>query len=161
MQFFQSSQVDLFAKDPVTKAASLDPRGPKFDLLEYPHAEKESYHFIEAIMLQFAPDYSAPSQNVRQSGRDSVFVFSLRGARCYIRIISIDPEVEKRPRREKQQFLLLARDYSKGLVSHHLLLVRFRGGIAVRETVLELIIPARRLDAPEELQPQKRRVVLA
>jgi len=40
-------------------------------------------------------------------------------------------------------------------------MVRFQGKIAVRETVLELLIPAHRLDALEELQPQKRRVVLA
>jgi hypothetical protein len=117
-------------------------------------------------MLQFTPDYSTPngrtpSRNLRQSGRFQFFVFSLGGARCYIKIISVDPEVDKHPRREKQQFLLLARDYSNDLVFHHLLLVRFEGGIAVRGTVLQLIIPARRLEVREEFQPQKRRVVLA
>jgi hypothetical protein len=161
VQFFGSSQLDLFPKDPVAKAAWLDPRGPEFDLLEYPHAEKDSYLFIEAIMLQFIPDYSTPSHHVPQSGQYSVFIFSLRGSRCGIRIISVDPEVNKHPRREKQQFLLLARDYSKGLVFHHLLLVHFRGGVAVRGTVLELVIPERHLEALEELHPQKRRIVLA
>jgi hypothetical protein len=161
VQFFESSQADLFVKDPVTNAALLDLRGPKFDPLEYRHSEKDSYLFIEAVMFQFIPDYSTPLDNVRQSGQYSVFVFSLRGARCGIKIISLDPELERQPRREKQQFILLARDYGKGLVYHHLLMVSFQGKIAVRETVLELIIPAHRLDALEELQPQKRRVVLA
>src|SRR5207248_1668710 len=97
--------------------ALLDPRVPKFDLLEYPHAENDSYVFIEAITLQFTPDYSTPLQDVRQNGKYSVFVFSLRGTRCAIRVISIDPEVDKHPSREKRQFLLLARDYREGLVS--------------------------------------------
>jgi hypothetical protein len=163
VQFFGSSQVDLFSKDPVTKAALLNPRGPEFNLLEYPHAENDSYLFIEAITLQFTPDYSTPLQNenVRQSGKYSVFAFSLHGTRCAIRIISVDPEVGKHPSQEKKQFLLLARDYREGLVFHHLLLVRFEWEIAVRGTVLELIIPAHCLEALEELQPQKRRVVLA
>jgi hypothetical protein len=161
VQLFGSSQADLFAKDPVTKAASLDPQGPKFHLLDYSHAEKDSYLFIEAITLQFIPDFSRPLDNVRQSGQYSFFVFSLRGTRCYFKIISLDPELDEYPRQEKQQFLLLARDYSEGLVAHHLLLVNLQGKIAERVTVLTLLIPERGLDALEELQPQKRRVVLA
>jgi hypothetical protein len=159
--FFKSSHLNFFPNDPVTKTALLDPRGHEFNLLDYRQAKEDSYLFIEAIMLQFTPDYSTPVSHVRQSGRYSRFIFSLRVALCYIRIISIDPELWNQTRREKQHFLLLARDYTKGFVYHHLLLVRFRGGVAVRRTVVELIIPEHRLDALEELNPQKRRVVLA
>lgn len=161
VQFFTTSQLEVFCKDPVPKAARLDPQGPEFDLLTYPGAERDSYLFIEAIMLQFAPDYTTPSHRGRRSGEDSMFRFLLQGVLCYIRIRGSDHEVDNHVTREKQHFLLLARDYSQGLVFHHLLMMHFRGGIALRGTVLELVIPVRHLEVLEELQPQKRRVVLA
>ena len=163
VQIFGTFHVDRFSKDPVTTAASLDPGGSDFNLPEYPQAEKDSYLFIEAIMLQFTPDFSTPLKSVCQSGEFSFFVFSLRGARCFIKIMSVDSEVNKGPGREKSQFLLLARDHSEdsSFVFHYLLLVSFRKGLAERRTVLDLIIPANRLDVLDEFKPQKRRVVMA
>src|SRR2546421_6802335 len=69
VQFFKSSHLNFFPNDPVTKTASLDPRGHEFNLLDYRQAKEDSYLFIEAIMLQFTPDYSTPVSHVRQSGR--------------------------------------------------------------------------------------------
>ena len=114
-------------------------------------------------MLQFTPDFSTPIKSVYQSGEYSFLVFLLRGARCFIKIMSVDSEVEKGPGREKREFLLLARDYGNdsSYVFHYLLLISFRGELAERRTVLDLIIPANRLEVLDEFKPQKRRVVLA
>ena len=76
VQFFKSSHLNFFPNDPVTKTASLDPRGHEFNLLDYRQAKEDSYLFIEAIMLQFTPDYSTPVSHGRQSGRYSRFIFS-------------------------------------------------------------------------------------
>ena len=162
-QLFETCHVDRLPKDPVARAASLDPEGPNFDLLAHPQAEEAGYLFIEAIMLQFKPDFSKPIGNIYQSGQHLIFAFSLRGVSCGIRIIGVDPLVHEERRGERSQFLLLARDYHEdsGLVFHYLLLMDIKEGIALRKTVLELLIPVRRLDVLDDFRLQKTRVVMA
>lgn len=74
--------------------------------------------------------------------------------------MSLDPETILPPK-EKQRFLLLARDRRSGLVIHHLMLLEQRAVVAERKTVLELLVPENGLEALEELQPRKQRVILA
>jgi hypothetical protein len=163
VQFFQTPHVEHFPNDPIATISGLEIGGPGFDLRQYPEAEENSYLFIEAIMLRFAPDFSRPTTDVRNQSQQSIFRFLLRGVCCFIIIMSMDAELDKPPSREKKHFLLLARDYNKeeGLVYHHLLLVHVLGEAVVRGTVLVLIIPVDRLDLLKEFQPQKRRLVLA
>lgn len=74
--------------------------------------------------------------------------------------MSKDAELKTSTEQIKQQFLLLARDRSEGLVHHHLLLLRSQNPATVRGTVLELLVPENNLEVLEELEPRKRRVVL-
>jgi len=157
---FMTPHLDLYKRDPVAKAALQKSEGFEFDLSKYPDAEKDGYLFIEAIMLRFSPDYRQPHDYVPQSGQYATFTCFLGSVRCALRIMSVDSELSEYRGLEKQDFILLARDYTKGLVFHYLLLVNFDGDVARRETVLELIVPASRLDILQECDPIKRRVVL-
>jgi hypothetical protein len=163
VQFFKTSYVEHFRNDPIARVSGQECCNPNFDFLQYPDAEKNSYVFVEAIMLQFTPDYSRPTNDVYSQTQQSFFVFWLRGVPCFIAIMSMDAEVGKPPRQEEKDFLLLARDYNEkeGLVFHHLLMVRVLGESAIRETQLDLIIPVESLGVLEECQPQKRRLVMA
>ena len=136
---------------------------PDFDLFQYPKAEQDNYLFLEAIMLKFTPDFSRPTRDVYNVIEQSAFVFLVRGAVCYLTIMSMDGEVDQPPDPERKQFILLARDYSKkqGFIFHHLLMVHVSGEIAVRGTVLDLVVPVDRLDVLVDFQPQKRRLVMA
>jgi hypothetical protein len=163
VQFFMSTHVNTFLNDPITRSSGLDIGGVGFDLLQYPKAEQDNYLFIEAIMLKFTPDFSRPLRDDYNQREESAFIFSIRGAVCYLTIMSMDAEVDQPPDPEGKQFILLARDYSEkqNLVFHHLLMVHVLGEIAVRRTVLDLVVPVSRLDVLKDFQPQKRRLVMA
>jgi len=77
--------------------------------------------------------------------------------------MSMDTEVDQPQDSERKQFILLARDYSdrQGLVFHHLLMVHVLGGVVVRGTVLDLVVPVDRLDVLKDFQPQKRSLIMA
>lgn len=150
-----------FKDDPVTKAARFHPQDADFNIDRYPKAETDGYLFVEAIVLQFTPDYSMPMTGVRDRARDRNFVFPINGAPCRILIISTDLEIDKPTRQHKQDFLLLARDRSGGWVYHHLVQLKVQGDVAVRVTKLSLLIPEDQLAVIQELEPRKRRLVLA
>ena len=157
---FMSQHREIYKRDPVAKAAVRGPEGLEFDSSKYPNAEKDGYLFIEAIMLRLSPDYSRPLEYLPQSGQYAMFVFALGGVRCYLRIMSVDAELDGHGDFEKQDFILLARDHTDGLIFHSLLLVSLDGDVARRRTVLELIVPVSRLSVLQECEPVKRRVVL-
>lgn len=150
-----------FHGDPVTKTAKFNSQDPEFNIRQYPRAEKDGYLFVEAIVFQFIPDYGRPVFKVRERGRDEIFAISLRGTACRIKIMSTDREVNKPAEQMEQQFLLLARDRGGGWMYHYLLLLDFEENVAVRRTVLELLVPEDDLEVLEELEPRKRRVVLS
>ena len=147
--------------DPVSIAETYELQSPEFDLSQYPRAEDNGYLFVEAIVLHFIPDYSHPLYNNSQRGQFEVFVFSIGGTRCGIKIVCTDREIKGSARDTEQQFLLLARDPSDNWVNYYLLLVYPRGNIVERGTVIQLIVPENHLAVLHHLKPQKRRVVLA
>ena len=153
-----------FLNDPVTTLALSVPQPPSFDISQYPHAETSGYLFISAIVFHFRPDWSQPAYRKRQHGEFELFIVSLRGTRCGIRIISTDREITDRDitdAQTEQQFMLLARDRSGGLVFHYLLLVHAEETLTVRGTALQLLIPEDRLEVLEDLRPRRQCMVLA
>ena len=150
----------IFKNDPITRAAQCVPQEPQFEIGRYPSACGEVHLFMEVILLHFALDFSRPIYGVRKSGLYEIFRFDVGDIRCVIKIISTDLEID-RPARSRQQFILLARDRHNGLIYHHLLLVHMQGNVAVRGTVLVLIVPQGHLGVLDKLEPKKRRIVLA
>ena len=150
-----------FCRDPVSIAETCESRFPDFDLSHYPKAEDNGYLFMEAIVLQFIPDYSHPQYNISRYGESQLFVTSIGGTSCAIKIISTDPEISSPASHTEKKFLLLARDRSRGFVLHHLMLVHPRGDLVERGTVIQLWVQENRLAVLEHLKPQKQRVVLA
>lgn len=148
-----------FRNDPVTRAEQINIYDEPFDISQYPYAEDLAYLFIEAVIFDFIPDYSKPRYRVHQHGVHEIFDFSVQGTQCLIRVISTDREITGT--HKSQTFLLLARDRKNSWVSHHLLLVHFERCIAIRGTVLELLVPEDRLDVIGEFKPRKQRVVLS
>jgi hypothetical protein len=163
LELFHTQHSNSFPNDPIAKAASLEPADPPLHLPNYIDAQEQSYLFIEAIVLEFAPDYSSSTTKVQLSGQDALFLFNLRGVNCVLRIMSVDTEVYPQPShtREKKRFLLLARDLTSGYVVLYLLMIVTSNGISVRKTVVEIMVPQDHLEVLEEFQPSKRRIVLA
>jgi len=151
-----------FQNDPVTKSAQFTSTDPEFDIRVYPKdvPQKAGYLFVEAIAFQFIPDYSRPIYKTRERGKYELFVMSIRGTSCRIKIMSTDIELDPPTQQIKRQFLLLARDRREGLVYHYLLLLHSQEHAAARGTVLELLVPEDKLEVLKELEPRKRRVVL-
>ena len=150
-----------FCREPVSIAETCELRSPDFDLSQYTRAEDNGYLFVEAIVLQFIPDYSHPLTGTADSGY-KYFVFSIGDARCLITTLSNDREMRGTVRHGEQQFLLLARDDSGGdFVLYFLLLVHPRGNLVERGTVINLLVPKNYLEVLEHLKPQKQRMVLA
>jgi hypothetical protein len=151
-----------FRNDPINTVARSGLKAPEFDISQYPRAEDDGYLFVEAIVFQFIPEWSHPVYRKRRHGEFELFLFDVRGTRCALSIISTDREIRAESAVQTQQrFILLARDRSKGLVFHHLLLVHDKEGVAVRGTALQLLVPEDHLEILEDLHPQKQYIVLA
>ena len=154
-----------FCRDPVSIAETCESPSPGFDLSQYPRAEDHGYLFVEAIVLQFIPDYSHPkpkhSMDTYREGE--FFIFSIGDTTCLIRTQRSDREMRASMRHGEQQFLLLAREPGGGgnWVFYYLLRVHPRGNLVERGTVIQLIVPKNRLEVLEHLKPQKQRMVLA
>jgi hypothetical protein len=116
--------------------------------------------FIEAIMLQFTPDYRHHRAMSKRAAFSVCFLITW-GALPYIRIISVDPEVVK-PSKARETAIPppSTRLQRRFCFPSSVAGVFSRGGVVVWGALLELIIPARRLDALEELLPKKRRAAL-
>ena len=149
-----------FHSDPVSIAETYKLQFPELDLSQYPGAEDNGYLFVEAIVLQFVPDYSHPRNDIKEFVKDESFSFSIGDRRCWIRIASLDPEISGSVRHTEQQFLFLARDRSEKWVYHHLLLVHPRGNLVERGTVITLVVAEDQLEVLHHLKLQKRSVVL-
>ena len=150
-----------FHRDPISIAETCELRSPKFDVSQYPGAEGNGYLFVEAIVLHSIPALGHPQYNIRKQGDLEPFIFPIGDMRCYINIISTYPEMIGSVKRTEQQFLLLARDRTPGLVYHHLLLVHPRGDVVERGTVIELMVPEDHLEVLDHLKPQKQRIALS
>ena len=150
-----------FCHDLVSIAETSDSRSLEFDVNQYPRAEDNGYLFVDAIVFYFIPDYSHPRYNISRHGEFELFIFSIGDTRCGIKIMSIDSDIKGSVRHTEQQSLLLARDRSRSLVYHHLLLVHRRGNRAERGTVIQLLVPENHLEVLNHLKPQKRRIVLS
>lgn len=149
----------------LTNAAGSISTDAEFDVSHYPEDRIKGYLFVEAIAFKFSPDYSHPLFKKKRQGDFEIFLFLMRGVVCELRLMSTDGEIDGSARQEGQpMYLLLARDRGKGVVSHsvyhYLLLVYVTDGLAVRGTVMILLIPEDHLELIEDLQPQKRRIVL-
>ncbi|MCJ1315639.1 hypothetical protein MMC15_000959 [Xylographa vitiligo] len=136
-----------------------------FDVSCYLNDRIGGYLFVEAIALDFCPDYRHPLLKKKRQGEFEFFLFRMRGVVCELRLMSTDGEIDGSTRREGQpMYLLLARDRGEGMISksvyHYLLLVYVKDGLAVRGTVMILLIPEDHLELIESLRPQKRRIVL-
>ena len=92
---------------------------------------------------------------------------------CLIRIFSTDRYIPGKwtgkhwfidsTKQEEGAFILLARDHIEGFILHQLMLINMQksSGLAERATILELLVPLDKLEILEELNPRKRRIVLA
>ena len=149
-----------FRSDPVSIAETSELRSSEFDVIQYPRAEDKGDLFVEAIVLHFIPDYSYPYYNISELGEFELFITSIGGTTCSIKVMSTDREINGSVRRTEQQFLLLARDRRHNSVYHYLLLVHPRGNLVERGTVIQLIVPENHLEILDHLKPQKQRVVL-
>ncbi len=150
-----------FRSDPVSIAETSELRSSEFDVSQYPRAEDNGYLFMEAIVLNFIPDYSHPQYNISRLGEFELFRTSIGGTTCGISVMSTNCEINGSVRRTEQQFLLLARDRSHNLVYHYLLLVHPRGNLVERGAVIQLLVPENHLEVLDHLKPQKQRVVLS
>ena len=121
---------------------------------------------MEAIAFDSSPDYSRPLLKQKRQGVFEIFLFSMRGVICELRLMSTDGEIDGSTRQKGQPiYLLLARDRDNGVVVshsvyHYLLLVYVIDGLAVRGTVMILLIPEHHLELIKDLKLQKRRIVL-
>jgi hypothetical protein len=159
-ELFATSHFELYNNDCLAKAASSETIGPAFDLGRHRTAEMDGYLFVEAVMLRFSPDYGRPLEYKPKQGSYAMFFFSLGGVNCLLRIMSTDPEIGNHDGASKQDFILLARDCTQDLMVHYMLLVDIQENVAVRKTVLELIVPSG-VDLLRKCRPVKRRIVLA
>ena len=151
--------------DALTKAARSVSTDPAFIISRYAENRINGYLFVEAIAVEFSPDYSRPWLRKKRQGEFEIFLFLMRGILCELRLMSTDGEIDGSTRQEGQpMYLLLARDRGKGLFSpsvyHYLLLVYVKDGLAMRGTVMILLIPEDHLELIEDLQPRRRRIVL-
>lgn len=161
--FKASSQLAEFPDDPITKIAKADSESStRFSLELHPLAERDSYLFMDVVVLQFAPDYTIPWREcIKQHGTWGYFFYWIGLTNCLIKIISTDLELVESRSSGQQTFLLLARDVHDGLVYHHLLQVVTNGNVVQRKTVLDLIIPEDSLRVLWHLRPRKTSLVLA
>jgi hypothetical protein len=152
-------------EDALANAEKLTCIDEELDMTQYSEERLKGYIFVEAIALNFQPDYSHPCLNRKPQGEFQIFLFLMRNVVCELRVMDTDAEINgSAPRDGEPTYLLLARDRGKGVVGqsmfHYLLLVYVKDGLAVRGTVMILIIPEERLELLADLKPQKRRVVL-
>lgn len=160
-----STFATLLRDDAFINAANSVSTDAEFDISRYPLSEANGYLFVEALGFDFKPDYNTPLLKKKRQGEHEYFLFLIRGVSCVLRLISTDEEIDGSAQRVGQpMYLLLARDRGEGIFSHliyhNILLVFVKDGLAVRGTVMTLMIPEDRLDLLEDLKPQKRRVVL-
>ena len=148
----------VFRNDPVAKAAKLASANGVFDEKLCSQGFRQDYLFIEAIVFHFTADYSVVYP---VDGEDGYFIHFIGEAKCLIRISRIDSEIQNA--QQQQDFLLLGRDKGNGYIYHHLLLLKYKQdtAVATRGTVIALLVPENKLEVLEELEPRKRRVVLA
>lgn len=155
-------EAEPFSNDNALERAAVSvPTDAHFDIRLYPQAQDDGYLFMEAIALDFQPDYSNPIHRKKGQGKFEIFMFLMRGVRCGLQIMSTDSEIDGTTKKSGQPiYLLLARDHGGGLVHHYLLLVYIENGLAVRGTVMMLLIPEDHLGILDNLKPRKRRVIL-
>ncbi|KAK4034348.1 heterokaryon incompatibility protein-domain-containing protein [Parachaetomium inaequale] len=161
---FRSSHPNTSPTDPILAASKAKPAARAvFNPAGHQQTELDHHLYIEAVVLRFSPDYSQPWGEHRPCiGTYGFFTFWLRQTRCFIKIMSTDEEVYVGLGREKQKYVLLAREWNDGFVYHHLLqLGPERDHVATRRTVLALIVPDESLGVLQGLNPTKEWVVLA
>ena len=126
-------------------------------------AERDRYLFMDAVVFNFAPDFSKPLRWTKSAGQEAVFSFILKGVQCVIGIMSLDREIMHRPKNAVRPFVLIARDHSRGMIIHHLLRVASLGedGIYERLATIQLGVPLDQLEVLEELRLERRRLILA
>ena len=172
-QLFQSISTNNNGRDncsimtrdePIHRAAACIPRGTDFDLDLCPEAETRGYLFIDAVCLQFAPQFDQHTGRLGVSGQYVEFVSEIRGTQCSLMIQSTDLEVFRQVWRPAERtFIVMARHRTQSsTIVHHLLLVEDQRytNVMQRGTVLELRIPVDSLHVLEECKPQRQRIVL-
>ena len=159
------SVFDLQQADGSTSTEQLTCIDEDFNIRQYPEETLNSLLFIEAITLDLHPDYRYPYLKREPRGEFQVFLFLMRNIICELRLIDTDAEINRSDSQEGEpMYLLLARDKGTGLVGqamfYYLLLVYVKDGLAVRGTVMILVIPEEHPELLQDFKPRKRRVVL-
>jgi hypothetical protein len=156
---------DLQQADGSTSTEQLTCIDEEFNISQYSEETLNSILFIEAITLDLHPDYRHPCLKQEPRGEFQIFLFLMRNVVCELRLIDTDAEISRsNPREGEPMYLLLARDKGRGVVGqamfYYILLVYVKDGLAVRGTVMMLVIPEEHLELLQDLKPRKRRVVL-
>ena len=143
--------------DPVTEAAKIEPESVVFNSELRMLGFSQSHIFIEAIFFHFSAKYTVVHQII---GEEVLFAQMIGGVRCLIRIMRTDAEWQSA--QSEQDFVLLGRDKGSGYIWHHLLLLKYPQNttVAIRGTVIALLVPVGKLKILEEMQPRKQQIVL-
>lgn len=113
VRFCHTTHVNTFSNDPITKLSELEIGGLDFNLFHFAEAEQDNYLFLEVIMLKFTPDFSRSTRDVYNVQEQAAFIFSVRGAVCFLTIMSMDGEIEEPLDRRRKQFILLTRTIAR------------------------------------------------
>lgn len=152
----------LSDNDPVHQAAhhALDHYTPSPEQISA--GERDGVLVMDAVCLEFTPDFSNPRKHLLEVGQFELFDIVVGEVPCIIHIISVDSETTK-PRTGVETVVLISRDSTGNLISHHLLMLNYEQGsdVAVRATTFELLVPYDGLHALQELRPRRRRILMA
>ena len=146
--------------DAIARACYQEPEGRCFELDKFPQAAADSYLFIEAITLQFDPNFLCSEVG---KTRYAVLKFSdidLPSHQCRLWTFGGD-STQPACNGRKHEFILLARNLGKAKMSHYFLVVHMNGEIAERATVAFLELPIDYSEVLEAFQPKKKRIVMA
>ena len=134
-----------------------------FNLPAYEDAEDYRALFLEALTVQFQPDWSKPRHERPVGGLRGYFEMEVAGVLCLIHMMTSDTMAAGQPLiNGAPKYLLLALDARGGHEELHILVVHDLGAFCGRGTSLSLLVPREHAqEVVQALKLQRQYIVLA